>query len=138
MKKLAGIVLSIAALFLALWILPVALNFTSWLYILDSTDFGFPWWLDLLIDSIAGGIATTITIMICAALNAKDKKSKDTVGIIVGIIIGFVVAVVAHIFMRYWYVIVSLIVMAIIGIVVRIVVQNKKEKHIESNTIEGE
>lgn len=109
MKKLLALILFIPAMYLLLWILPVVFKFAEFLFILDNTDFGIPWWLDLLIDSIAGGIAFVLTKSICGALRIRDRESKDTIDNVLSIIIGFVIALVVHIFMKYWIVIVSII-----------------------------
>ena len=128
MKKLLVLILFIPFLYLLLWLLPVVFKFAEFLFILDNTDFGIPWWLDLLIDSIAGGIAFVITKSICGALHIRDGESKDTIDNVISIIIGFVIALVVHIFMKYWIVIISIIGTIIIGFIVYIVLSNYKEK----------
>lgn len=99
-------------------------------FILDYTDFGIPWWLDLLIDSIAGGIAFVLTKSICGTLHIRDRESKDTIDNVLRIIVGFVIALVVHIFMNYWIVIVSIIGAIIVGFIIFIVVSRYKERNI--------
>lgn len=129
MKKLLVLILFVPALYLLLWILPVAFKFAELLFILDNTDFGIPWWLDLLIDSIAGGIAFALTKFICSTLHIRDRESKDTIGNVLSIIIGFVIALVVHIFMKYCIIIVSIIGAIIVGFIIFIVIAKIREKN---------
>lgn len=131
MKKLLALILFIPVMYLLLWILPVVFKFAEFLFILDNTDFGIPWWLDLLIDSIAGGIAFVLTKSICGALRIRDRESKDTIDNVLSIIIGFVIALVVHIFMKYWIVIVSIIGAIIVVFITYIIISNHKERNNE-------
>ena len=128
MKKLLSVVLFVFVLYFLLWIVPVVFKFAEFLFILDNTDFGIPWWLDLLIDSIAGGIAFILTRSICRKLHIRDNNSKDTIDNVLSIIVGFVIALVAHIFMRYWIVIVSIIGALIAGYIIYTIVSNHRKK----------
>ena len=132
MKKLIALVLFVPAVYFVLWLLPIAFQFAEFLFILDNTDFGIPWWFDLLIDSIAGGIAFVATNFIFGLL---DKESKATISNVLSIIIGFVIAVVVHILMRYWIVIVSILGTIVIAFIVyKIVVFLKSKKKAPSES----
>ena len=131
MKRLVSLVIFIPALYVLFWIIPVIFQFTEFLFILDNTDFGIPWWLDLLIDSIAGGIAFYLTKSICSALRIRDKESSKTIEDVISIIIGFVIALIVHIFMKYWVIIVSIIGTIIIVFIILFVILNYKGKSIE-------
>ena len=133
MKKILALILFIPILYLLFWLLPVVFKFAEFLFILDNTDFGIPWWLDLLIDSVAGGIAFVLTKSICGALHIRDGESKNTIDNIISIIIGCVIALVVHIFMKYWIVIVSIIGAIIIGFIGYIIISNHKERKKSEN-----
>lgn len=128
MKKLLSALLVIPTLYLVLWLLPAAFKFASWLFILDNTDFGLPWWLDLLIDSIAGCLAFALIKTLFTTFRIHDRESRDYLENIVGILIGFVIALIVHTIMEYWYIVLIVFVL-IIGLIVFIVIRNnKKEK----------
>ena len=128
MKRVLALILFIPALYLLLWIFPVVFKFAEFLFILDNTDFGIPWWLYLLIDSIAGGIAFLLTKFLCGTLRIRDRESKDTIDNVLSVIIGFVIALVIHLFMKYWIVIVSIICATLVGFIIYIVSLKCKDR----------
>lgn len=128
MGKLLALILFLSALCLLPWLLPVIFNFIEFLFILDNTDFGIPSWLDLLIDSIAGGIAFVLTKSIFVTLHIRGRKQKNTIDNVLSIIIGFVIASVVHIFMRYWILIISIIGIILLGFIIFFVVSSYKER----------
>lgn len=128
MKKIFALFLFILTLYLVLWILPVVFKFAEFLFILDNTDFGIPWWADLLIDSIAGGVTFVLTKSICGSLHIWDRKINDTIDNVFSIIIGFMIALVVHIIMKYWIIIISVLGTIIIGFIIYLVITHCKEE----------
>lgn len=133
MKKIIGGIAAVVTLFVLMWLLPHIANFCAWLVSIDNTEFGFPWWLDAIIDAIAGGLAFFITEFICSLVKIHDNRSKITLGDVFSIIVGFVIALVVHVFLKYWIVILSIIGTVIVIFVIIVVLMNKKEKNEKSN-----
>ena len=135
MKKIIGGILAVGLLFVLMWILPHIANFCVWLVSIDNTEFGFPWWLDAIIDAIAGGLAFSITKLICSFFGIHDKESKVTLGDIFSILVGFSIALVVHIFLKYWIIILSIIGTVIVAFVIILVLMNRKENKNKSNIV---
>lgn len=133
MRKLLAVILVVPLIYFFLWLIPVILEFAEFLFILDNTEFGFPWWLDLLIDSVAGAVAFGITKAICLFVSIKSKESKETISNVISILVGFAIAVVVHIFMKYWIIIVSLIAVAIVTYVLFTILKKKKNSELKKN-----
>ena len=90
---------------------------------IDNTDFGFPLWLDITIDIIAGVITYLFVLSLYVLSNQDRKVVEQVVSIIVGFIIGFV----THCLLKYWYIII--VVLAIFVIVaVALFIRNKKDR----------
>ena len=138
MKKIFGGIAAIGVLFLIMWILPHITNFCVWLVSIDNTEFGFPWWLDAIIDAIAGGLAGIITKSICSFIGMRSSHSKNTLENVFSIIVGFAVAIIVHIFLEYWIVIISIIIALIILFVAGVVLWNKKQKKLDKMSDESE
>lgn len=90
---------------------------------IDNTDFGFPLWLDITIDIIAG-VITYLFVLSLYGLSNQDRKIVEQV---VSIIVGFVISFATHCLLRYWYIVI--VVLAIFVIVaVALFIRNKKDR----------
>ena len=78
-------------------------QFAFFLVQIDNTEFGFPPWLDIVIDIIAG----IITYIFVLSLLNLSKTDKETLSQVCSIIIGFAISCLVHIFLRYWYVVLT-------------------------------
>lgn len=117
MKKIIGISIAIGLCYLIGYIAKVAFFLVS----IDNTDFGFPLWLDIIIDIVAGGI-TYIFMLSLYGLSSNDRK---TVEQIVSIIVGFGIGFVTHCLLKYWYIVVAVLAIFVIVTVV-LFIRSKK------------
>ena len=102
-------------------------NFSASLIRLDQVDFGFPLWLDMLIDMGSGAVSWFFV----QAISSLSQNSKENVTNILSIIIGFVVGVLVHVFLKYWIIIVialGILLLTAIIICVKNYIQSEKEK----------
>ena len=141
MRRLLTIFLFVPTLYFFLWLLLCVIKVEECFLILDNIDFEFPWWLDILIDSIAGGIAFVCVKSIWIALRFHDRESKNIVKNTISVIVGFIIAFVTHMFMQYWIVIVSIICAIIIIFIVYYIAtkikESKKRTVIKKNEAEN-
>lgn len=90
---------------------------------IDNTDFGFPLWLDITIDIIAG-VITYLFVLSLYGLSYQDRKIVEQV---VSIIVGFVISFATHCLLRYWYIIIAVLAIFVI-VAVALFIRNKKER----------
>lgn len=90
---------------------------------IDNTDFGFPLWLDITIDIIAG-VITYLFVLSLYGLSNQDRKIVEQV---VSIIVGFVISFATHCLLRYWYIIIAVLAIFVI-VAVALFIRNKKER----------
>lgn len=90
---------------------------------IDNTDFGFPLWLDITIDIIAGVITYFFVLSLCGLSN-QDRKIVEQV---VSIIAGFVISFATHCLLRYWYIIIAVLVILVI-VAVALSIRSKKDR----------
>lgn len=123
MKKIIwgiiGIPLAIGLCYLIGYIAKVAFFLVS----IDNTEFGFPLWLDIFIDIIAGVITYLFMLALCELSN-QDKKIVEQV---VSIIVGFVISFATHCLLRYWYIIIAVLAILII-VAVALFIRSKKDR----------
>ena len=80
-------------------------QFAFFLIQIDNTEFGFPLWLDIVIDIIAG----TITYLFALSLFNLSKRDKETISQVVSIIVGFIIGLVVHFCLKYWYIVLGIV-----------------------------
>lgn len=123
MKKIIwgiiGIPLAIGLCYLISYISQGAFFLVS----IDNTDFGFPLWLDITIDIIAGVITYLFVLSLCGLSN-QDRKIVEQV---VSIIVGFVISFATHCLLRYWYIIIAVLTIFVI-VAVALFIRNKKDR----------
>ena len=90
---------------------------------IDNTDFGFPLWLDITIDIIAG-VITYLFVLSLYGLSNQDRKIVEQV---VSIIVGFVISFATHCLLRYWYIIIAVLAIFVI-VAVALFIRNKKDR----------
>lgn len=90
---------------------------------IDNAEFGFPLWLDIIVDVVAGVITYIFAFLLCGLSN-KDKKVAEQ---IISIIVGFAVSIITHCLLKYWYVIAGILVV-IIAVSTVICVKGKKKE----------
>ena len=90
---------------------------------IDNTDFGFPLWLDITIDIIAG-VITYLFVLSLYGLSNQDRKIVEQV---VSIIVGFVISFATHCLLRYWYIVIAVLAIFVI-VAVALFIRNKKER----------
>jgi len=90
---------------------------------IDNTDFGFPLWLDITINIIAGVITYFFVLSLCGLAN-QDRKIVEQV---VSIIVGFVISFATHCLLRYWYIVIAVLAIFVI-VAVALFIRNKKER----------
>lgn len=117
--RIIGIPLEICLCYLISYIAKVAFFLVS----IDNTDFGFPLWLDITIDIIAGVITYLFVLSLCGLSNQDRKIEEKVVSIIVGFIIGFV----THCLLKYWYIIIVVLAIFVIVAVV-LFIKSKKDR----------
>lgn len=88
---------------------------------IDNTDFGFPLWLDITIDIIAG-VITYLFVLSLYGLSNQDRKIVEQV---VSIIVGFVISFATHCLLRYWYIVIAVLAIFVI-VAVALFIRNKK------------
>lgn len=117
--RIIGIPLAICLCYLIGYIAKVAFFLVS----IDNTDFGFPLWLDITIDIIAGVITYLFVLSLCGLSN-QDRKIVEQV---VSIIVGFVISFATHCLLRYWYIIIVVLAIFVIVAVV-LFIKSKKDR----------
>lgn len=90
---------------------------------IDNTDFGFPLWLDITIDIIAGVITYLFVLSLCGLSN-QDRKIVEQV---VSIIVGFVISFATHCLLRYLYIIIAVLAIFVI-VAFALFIRNKKDR----------
>ena len=90
---------------------------------IDNTDFGFPLWLDITIDIIAG-VITYLFVLSLYGLSNQDRKIVEQV---VSIIVGFVISFATHCLLRYWYIVIAVLAIFVI-VAVALFIRNKKDR----------
>lgn len=90
---------------------------------IDNTDFGFPLWLDITIDIIAGVITYSFVLSLCGLSN-QDRKIVEQV---VSIIVGFVISFATHCLLRYLYIIIAVLAILVI-VAVALSIRSKKDR----------
>lgn len=90
---------------------------------IDNTDFGFPLWLDITINIIAGVITYFFVLSLCGLSN-QDRKIVEQV---VSIIVGFVISFATHCLLRYWYIIIAVLAILVI-VAVTLSIRSKKDR----------
>ena len=90
---------------------------------IDNTDFGFPLWLDITIDIIAG-VITYLFVLSLYGLSNQDRKVVEQV---VSIIVGFVISFATHCLLRYWYIIIAVLAILVI-VAVALSIRSKKDR----------
>lgn len=90
---------------------------------IDNTDFGFPLWLDITMNIIAGVITYFFVLSLCGLSN-QDRKIVEQV---VSIIVGFVISFATHCLLRYWYIIIAVLAILVI-VAVTLSIRSKKDR----------
>lgn len=80
-------------------------KFAFFLVQIDNTEFGFPLWLDIVIDIIAG----VITYLFTLSLFNFSKRDKETISQVISIIVGFIIGLVVHFCLKYWYIVLGVV-----------------------------
>ena len=128
MKKIIWGIVGIPVAIGLIYGLSYIFQFALFLMQIDNTEFGFPLWLDIVIDIIAG----IITYIFVLSLLNLSKTDKETLSQVCSIIIGFAISCLVHIFLRYWYVVLIALALFITNIfVVKHIIKvhvKKKEK----------
>ena len=124
MKKLLWGIIGIPVAIGLIYGIGYILQFVFFLVQIDNTEFGFPQWLDITIDIIAGIFVTLFS----RSLFNLSHKNIATLSTIISIIIGFIIGFVVHICLEYWYIILG--VFALIVIIWLLIFLIKKHKKV--------
>ena len=114
-----GIPIAIGLCYLIGYIAQVAFFLVS----VDNTEFGFPIWLDIIVDILSGVITYLFVLSLCGLSN-HDRKTVEQV---VSIIVGFVISFATHCLLKYWYIIIAVLVFFVVVSIV-LFAKNKKEE----------
>lgn len=123
MRRIIWSIVAIPLCILIFDLLPYILNFAAYLIRIDNVDFGFPLWLDLLIDGISGLIA----YFFIRSMFSLSKRDEQTWQNVIAIIIGFIIGIIVHIFLKYWIWIVIIIGILLITSIICYIVNNKNQ-----------
>ena len=124
MKKIIWGLLSIPVCIIIFNIIPIIFNFATYLIRIDNVDFGFPLWLDFLIDGVSGLIA----YFFVRAMFSLSKKDEQTWQNIIAIVVGFIIGIIVHIFLKYWIVITIVLGIVLIVTIVCYIIKKGKQK----------
>lgn len=128
LKKIGILILTC----IILYSLSYVINLAMFIVKIDNTDFGFPLWLDTVIDMVAGFIA----YLFVKTLFGLSKNDKEKIKEIVAIVIGLLIGVMVHVLLKYWIIILIIIGVLVVSIIVINIIKSKnkkKEKTMEKN-----
>lgn len=134
MKKLFGnflwgIIAIPLCIFIFNTVIPFVYDFVAELIKIDNYDFGFSFWFDFTIDTIAGVVAYFFVKVIFYSCSKQDKKLIEN---IVSIVVGFAIGVITHFCIQYWKGILTIagivLIVAIICYIIKSINNHKKQK----------
>ena len=107
-------------------------QFAFFLVQIDNTEFGFPPWLDIVIDIIAG----IITYLFTLSLFNISKRDKETISQVVSIIVGFIIGFIVHFCLKYWYIVLGVVGLFLVLTLI-LFLKNKPKKVAKENSNES-
>ncbi len=123
MKKIIWGIIGIPVAIVMCYLISYITKFTFFLINIDNTEFGFPIWLDILIDIIAG----VITYGFVLSLFSLSKKDMETAEQVISILVGFTISVATHCLLKFWYIISGILFIFIVVVIV-LFIKEKKQK----------
>ena len=124
MKKIIWDVLVIPVAILCIFGISKIFEAASYIILIDNTDFGFPLWLDFIIDCISG----ILSYFFVKGIFNLSKKDEQTWQNVIAIVVGFIIGIIVHIFLKYWIVITIVLGIVLIVTIVCYIIKKGKQK----------